>query len=139
MFIPDLSTNTAIWKAALVACRDPGDTGLRNMEAGAPASSRGRKSTLITLSRGLRVEVHLKVGGSWPFDFVGSIDTSHGASTVKIGLRMGVEPYCTVSSIAGIFDTVTLEAHHTSETAFAATFAVPPDYSLRVTDVEDVS
>jgi hypothetical protein len=111
------------------------------MEADSTNSPREWVSSLARVPRDLRVELYLKAGDSWPLKAVDSIDTSSSTLTVKscIGLRMEVEPRCTVSNIDGIFDTVTLEAHYMCGMVFAATIVVPPGYSIRITDVEGVT
>jgi hypothetical protein len=99
-----------------------------------------RKGFTLT-PRDLIVQVFLKSGCSYNFDFVHRIVHSGRKVVVKtcVGLRMHVEEGITVSRIWGTFDTVTIEAGEAREGTLAATIVVPPGYAYRAIEVENVS
>jgi hypothetical protein len=97
--------------------------------------------TFTAFPRDIWVEVYLNPGRSLPFDWVESIGIENKVLTVKtcIGIRLLVEPGYTLSETSGIFDELTLYAVDDAAAGLAATIVIPPGYTFRVTDMEDVS
>lgn len=89
----------------------------------------------------VKIEVYLKSGHSWPFDFVDSMGSQDRRLVMQsyVGSHMAVEPGFTVSNVAGLFDTVNIKALHGSPGTLAATILLPPGYSFHVLDIEDIN
>ena len=88
----------------------------------------------------VRIEVLIKPGCLWSFDFVDSIERLDGRVMIKtcVGVHMRVEIDCSVSEISETFDTVMLGAPGSSQNALFGTIIVPPSYCFHVGDIECV-
>lgn len=139
--VPDTTARTSAWNVETSVAEYQASSISVCANPELPDPARTSLSTFTTYPRDLRVEVYLKPGCSWQFDFVESIVESDGVLIVQtcVGLRMQVEPGFVVSEISGVFDTVTVEVPPECKTAFAATIIVPPGYSFHATEVEHVS
>jgi len=96
--------------------------------------------TFVAFPQDVRVEVYLNPGEALPFDWVESMGIEHKILTVEtcIGISILVEPGYTLSETSGIFDELTLSAIDDTAVGLAATIVVPPGYTFRVTEIEDV-
>jgi hypothetical protein len=139
--IPDTITRSSAWTSKVLTVKDKAGVDPLYAGTGAPEPARASLSTFTTYPHNLRIEIFLKPGCSWDFDFVVSMQHSDGVLVVKtcVGLCMHVEPGFIVSEAFGVYDTVTVKAPLGCETAFAAAIIVPPGYSFHATEVEHVS
>jgi hypothetical protein len=139
--VPDTVTRSSAWTGQVPTAQDQGGMEPLCVDTVVPKLARTSLDTLARYPRNLRVEIFLKPGCSWDFDFVESVQLSDGVLVVKtcVGLCMHVEPGFIVSEVAGAFDSLTVKAPLGCETAFAATIIVPPGYSFYLIEVEHVS
>ncbi|KAF2023240.1 hypothetical protein EK21DRAFT_118947 [Setomelanomma holmii] len=141
--MPDLLETTAVWKASMTQAQTTQNVlcdESSNSDGGVPDTVSKPVLSGAVFPRDLRIEVFLKHDCAWLFDFVESVDTCDGFTTIKtcIGLSMQVEPRFAVSEIYGIFNTVTITATNSCDKSLAGTIIVPPGYSFRVMEVEYV-
>jgi hypothetical protein len=140
---PDLTEGTAMWNSYNAS---PFNAKNKDSAPSIDAITEACKTheptpSPIAVPRRAHIQVFLKPGCSWPFDFVNAVNIIEGVLTVKtcIGVFMQVEEGFAVSSISGVFDTVSLGALQGAKNGRAATIIIPPGYAFRVPDIDDVS
>ncbi|KAH8707051.1 hypothetical protein GQ44DRAFT_777543 [Phaeosphaeriaceae sp. PMI808] len=139
--VQDLSNSSSLWTESRLGFQsrtDAADT--EPIVYNSPSLQKNMSGSTI-LPQDLLVKVFLRPGCSIPLDFVNFLRTSKGGFEIKTcnGIRMEVLPGFEVSSISGIFDTVTVQASEGNSIDFAATVFIPAGCLLRATEIEDVT